>query len=308
MKSFTKVLALAFAAVFCVMAARAIPVVVPKKSEKIDISRGMEYLTRLDSVTPAQAEKAIRDAQERRERQTAAASETQDGVSPTQPDDTDSTAETETETDPTPETETEDKPVDMSNYTEKQREILEAIDDGNFDYAFRDTLIVGDSLVKGLTEYEKLDSSYVIAEIGGGTSYLQEVMWDIISINPRNLVIHIGENELDTEDYCSYFIERYKDSLSSIMDYLPDTQIYVESIFPVLDHALDDEPYLVNIDYYNDHLREMAAEMGVHFIDYDSVFASFPRSYYELDGIHQLPEFYDEQYMPHILREVYSID
>lgn len=302
MKSFTKILALAFAAVFCVMAVRTMSIVIPKKADKIDTSQGVEYLTRLDSVTAAQAEKAIRDAQTEREQQTAAASEIQDGNEPIQPDDTDSVTENETET------ETENTPAPVTNYTEKQREILDAIDEGNFDYAFRDTLIVGDSLVKGLTEYEKLDSSYVIAEIGGGTIYLEEVMWDIISINPRNLVIHIGENELDDEDYCQYFIERYSDCLYTIMDYLPDTEIYVESIFPVLDHALEDEPYLANIGYYNEHLREMADELGVHYIDYDTVFASFPRSYYEQDGIHQLPEFYDEQYMPHVLKEVYAID
>ena len=308
MKPITKFAALAAAAVLCFMTAKTLSITLPRRPDKISTAEGVNYLTKLSTVSAADAEKALRAAREAYSRTDVDGTETQTPPEAQTETETDTETETEAEDEPEKKADSEVPPADTANYTEKQREILEAIDEGNFDYAFRDILIVGDSLVKGLEEFDVLDSSYVIAEIGASTYYLEEVLYDIESVNPRYLVIHIGENEIDDPSLAGAFIERYRDSIEYLQENLPDTKIFVESIFPVLDYALEDEPYLENLDYYNERIREMADEMGVTYVDYDPVFASFERSYYEVDGIHQLPDFYTEQYMPHVLKEVYFGD
>ena len=53
----------------------------------------------------------------------------------------------------------------------------------------------------------------------------------------------------------------------------------------------------------------MCKNIGVTFIDYDSLWASFSKNYYDLDGIHPVSSFYTEQYLPFVLTEVgFKID
>ncbi len=180
------------------------------------------------------------------------------------------------------------------------------ITDGNFKAAYKEILISGDSLVKSIYEYSILDSSQVIAEIGAGTKYLKEVSDDIIEANPRYLVLHYGENELDKEENAVNFINRYKERIQYLQEQLPNTTIYVDSIFPVKEKAYKAEPYTVNIDYYNELLKQMAAELNVHYIDFTPQFAAYEKEYHDADGIHMLASFYKEQYLPYVYTEVKS--
>lgn len=180
------------------------------------------------------------------------------------------------------------------------------ITDGNFKAAYKDILISGDSLVKSIYEYSILDSSQVFAEIGAGTKYLGQVSEDIIEANPRYLVLHYGENELDKEENAPGFINRYKERIQYLQEQLPNTTIYVDSIFPVKEKAYKSEPYTVNIDYYNELLKQMAEELNVYYIDFTPQFAAYEKEYHDADGIHMLASFYKEQYLPYVYTEVKS--
>ena len=179
-----------------------------------------------------------------------------------------------------------------------------AIQDGNFRAAFRDTLICGDSLVKALTEYSILDKSQVIAEVSVGTEHLEKNMGTIVARNPQYLVLHYGENELDHMDRAPYFIKSYKECLETLQKRLPNTKIFVDSIWPVTERANKREPLTVYIPDYNKLIKEMCKEVGVTYVDYDPMFRSFTENYYDPDGVHPKYKFYTEQYLPFVYTEV----
>ena len=178
------------------------------------------------------------------------------------------------------------------------------IKDGNYRAAFDDIIIAGDSLVKAIAEYGILDDDQVLAEIGAHTWHLSSVTDQIVESNPRYLILHYGENELDEEENAEYFISRYKACIERLKEELPDTEIFVGSIFPVQEKAYYSEPYTVNIPYYNKLLKEMAEELDVHFIDYDPWWDTLEIDYYEPDGIHPVRSFYTDEYLPYVYNYV----
>lgn len=191
----------------------------------------------------------------------------------------------------------------------QRKKIAKAIKEGNYRYAFQDVLISGDSIVKAIEEYGILSSSQVLAEVGAGTDYLEEVSGDIIAANPKYLILHYGENQLSGEAMAASFADTYADCIKKLQKALPDTKIYIDSIFPVSEKALGAEPYLKSIGAYNVAIKKMCKKIGVNFIDYDALWASFSKNYYDADGIHPLSSFYTEQYLPFVLTEVgYQID
>lgn len=192
---------------------------------------------------------------------------------------------------------------------EQRKKIAQAIKKGNYSYAFKDIIISGDSIVKAIWEYGILDSSQVIAEIGGGTAYLTDVTDSIVAANPKYLILHFGENQLSTKQQAEPFAAEYAKCIKRLQKKLPHTQIYVDSIFPVQEFAFKSDSYLKNIDYYNDYIEQMATELGVHYIDYTPIFASYKKNYYDADGIHPVKAYYTEQYLPQVLTEVgFKID
>ena len=187
---------------------------------------------------------------------------------------------------------------------EMRKKIAKAIKDGNYKFAFQDVLISGDSIVKAIYEYGILSSSEVMAEIGGGTAYLEDITSDIVAKNPKILVLHFGENQLSTKEYAPEFAKTYGKCIKKLQKKLPNTKIYVDSIFPVQEKAFKTDSYLRNIAVYNKQIKKMTKQIGVHYIDYDSLWASFSKNYYDLDGIHPVASFYTEQYLPFVLAEV----
>lgn len=192
---------------------------------------------------------------------------------------------------------------------ENRKKILKALEDGNFELACKDILISGDSIVKSIMEYGILSTSHVMAEIGAGTEYLDDISKDIIAANPKYLILHFGENQVVSEEHAAVFADAYGEIIKQLKKKLPNTKIYVDSIFPVLEKAYGSEPYLVHIPAYNAEIKKMAKEIGVTYLDYDELWASISPDYYDMDGIHPVSKFYTEQYLPFVLAEVgYKID
>ncbi|MBQ6381482.1 MAG: hypothetical protein IJJ41_07820 [Clostridia bacterium] len=187
---------------------------------------------------------------------------------------------------------------------ERRKKIAQAIKEGNFEYAMKDVLIVGDSIMKAMYEYGIVDESQILAEIGAGTAFLEDNIEDIVAANPKVLVLHFGENQLSTEEYAPEYAKQYGELIQTLKKKLPNTKIYVDSIFPVEEKAYSAEPYTKNIAVYNQELEKMAKDIGVHYIDYDEMFASFDKNYFDADGIHPVASFYSEQFLPYMLTEV----
>ena len=158
--------------------------------------------------------------------------------------------------------------------------------------------------MKAIWEYNILDADQVIAEIGAGVGYLYDTLDAIVAQAPAYLVLHYGENELDVPDNADGFIARYADAIRSLQQRLPGTVIFVDSIFPVEDFACESEPYLRYVSFYNEKLRQMAAELGVTYLDFTALWQTFDKDYYDGDGIHPTRAFYTEQYLPYLISEV----
>ena len=195
----------------------------------------------------------------------------------------------------------EEESTSAAQSTEKK-----TVEDGNFKAAFADAgiLICGDSIVKAIAEYGYLDDSLVIAKVGGSTYFLKESLDSVIAANPQHLVLHFGENEVGSKEGADSFVRRYSECIAQLQESLPNTKIYVDSIFPVEDFAAKRETNLVNIEYYNEKMKQMAAELQVTYLDFTPQWASFTKDYYDADGIHPKGSYYPDQYLPYIYAEV----
>lgn len=192
---------------------------------------------------------------------------------------------------------------------EKQRKkVAKALKDGNYKFAFKGLVICGDSTIAAIEEYGILDGNSIVAKIGAGTTYLNQSINTLVKKKPKYLVLHFGENQINTPRKSQYLIKPYTKCIQQLKKKLPNTEIYVDSIFPVLPKAYKEDSYLKNVSYYNEELKKMAEQTGVHYMDSEALWKSFKKNYYDLDGIHPLYSFYTEQYLAFVLQEVGAYD
>lgn len=206
--------------------------------------------------------------------------------------------ETAIYTEPTP------SPTPTEAPTTPTTEAYMDIMDENYRATFKDFYFCGDSIVEALSGYDILDSYHVIAAIGVGTSHIDKNLSYIVASHPKYLILHYGVNVIDGPDYADIFISNYKSSIQKLMEQLPDTEIFVDSIFPVQEKAYKQSPGTKYVDLYNEKLYEMTQELGVHFIDHTPQWQAFDKNYYEGDGIHPIYAYYKEKYLPFIYTEV----
>ena len=79
------------------------------------------------------------------------------------------------------------------------------------------------------------------------------------------------------------------DVLDQIANDLPDANVFVNSIFPVQDSAIEDDPYLADIADYNTALKELCDSRSIGFIDNTDLVED---QYFEPDGQHFRADFY----------------
>ena len=78
----------------------------------------------------------------------------------------------------------------------------------------------------------------------------------------------LGSNDAALEDgSAAIFEEEYAAFLNQVKDRLPDTKIYVNSILPVQQKAIEEAEGLADIPEYNERLRRVCEEAGVVFVD-----------------------------------------
>ena len=201
-------------------------------------------------------------------------------------------------------TENEVKKVQDTYNAEKQRKkVAKALKDGNYKFAFKECVIAGDSMIAAVEEYGVLDSNSIVAKVGAGTTFLNDNINNIVKKNPKYLILHFGENQISKTGAYRYLTDPYTKAIKTLKKKLPDTKIYIDSIFPVQTKAYKENSYLKNISFYNEKLKQMAEENGVNYLDSETMFLNLKKNYYEPDGIHPVLSFYTEQYLPFILQK-----
>lgn len=155
---------------------------------------------------------------------------------------------------------------------------------------FASSVVMGDSITEGLVEYDVLSASSVVSKIGVHLDELDDQVAQVKELNPQVIFLTFGMNDIiengeDTERFRS----DYEALVKQIQEEVPDAHIFVNSIFPVLDTAVENEPPLERISEYNTVLSEMCTKLQIGFIDNTELVSD---RYYEEDGIHFKAEFY----------------
>ncbi|MGF0019029.1 GDSL-type esterase/lipase family protein [Sporofaciens sp. SGI.106] len=168
----------------------------------------------------------------------------------------------------------------------------EDIDTGSIPEHFRGCVVMGDSIANELVEYQVLDESVVVADIGMMLRNAQEQMEKASQLNPGKVFLAYGLNDIeDPNGTGASFSQEYKEFLDEMRKMLPEAEFYITSITPANQEAIAKQPQYQKNEEYNDALKAMCEEDGnVTFIDTRDLITE---DMYEADGIHFRPAYYE---------------
>lgn len=160
--------------------------------------------------------------------------------------------------------------------------------------AYSGSVIVGDSITESIIEYGYLDTDVVISKRGLRIDDADEQIATAISLHPLNLFLAFGANDLELyEGNAQGFCDAYRIKLTEIQAALPDTSIYINSVLPVLQSAIDETPSLGYYGEFNQALEALCQEMSCTFID-NSFLVEGKETMYEPDGEHVIADYYPQ--------------
>lgn len=87
------------------------------------------------------------------------------------------------------------------------------------------------------------------------------------------------------------FIKAYRPVIRDLKKSLPDTKIYVNSILPTAQIAIDQNSVYAKIPEFNQKLKKLCEKEKVTFIDNTEL---VKQEYYAGDGIHMSTGYYKE--------------
>lgn len=178
-----------------------------------------------------------------------------------------------------------------------ERKAKQEEDDRPASEKFADCLVLGDSITQGLYEYGVLDQANVQADRGTEVSEvnnkkIEEHVAKAKEMKPSVLFLSYGMNDIETENGSTDgFIEAYRLIIEDLKNVLPDTKIYVNSILPAAQSAIDKRPVFANIPEFNKQLKKLCKKEKITFIDNTDL---VKQEYYASDGIHMSPSYYTE--------------
>ncbi len=155
---------------------------------------------------------------------------------------------------------------------------------------FTRAVVMGDSIAQGFAEFDVLPASSVTAELDGSLTRLDSQIEATDRISPGTVFLALGlEDVAATNGDTDVFISEYTAVLDRIRQELPGVNVFVNSIFPVQQTAVDNEPLLDQIPAYNEALKALCSSRDIGFIDNTELVQD---QYYDPDGIHFRAEFY----------------
>lgn len=173
---------------------------------------------------------------------------------------------------------------------------------------FEDYVLLGDSRAVGFSFYGFLPEERVLAESGATILHLEEHIPDIVALNPSNIFLCYGLNDLSLgvwptpEDY----VTQFSDIIHQIQTQLPDANIYISSILPARDPAFQRSSEWYNIPQYSQAVSEMCDTIShCYYVDNNETADEYA-SLWESDGIHVQKDFYPH-WAANLITEVYSV-
>lgn len=183
------------------------------------------------------------------------------------------------------------------NETIKAIKVKESLDLADEDESaiwsgFEDAAILGDSRAVGFSFYELLPEDRVMAESGAVITDVSKYIDQLKRLNPELVFLCYGINDVksglwpEPADY----VEECAAQMQTVMNALPESKVYINSILPAGGNAIWDASY-ARIDEYNAALKAMTAQRGLGYID-NTVVAQEHQGLYQEDGLHLQTDFY----------------
>lgn len=159
---------------------------------------------------------------------------------------------------------------------------------------FKNSVFIGDSITEGFTFNEILPSENVMAGAGATAGYIyEEYMDDLAEKKPDNVFIMLGSDDMlmPVDDPKALFESDMTKLIDKIKEEVPDAKIYLQSITPVTQEALNSDGRYKIMDEFNELIRELADKLSVNYVDIAAIINENPDLFAE-DGIHFKKEFY----------------
>lgn len=173
----------------------------------------------------------------------------------------------------------------ISKFVERRLDAMEASQVDRADIVF-----LGDSIThEGM--WDEYFPDHVAVNRGVGGDRVQQVVArfdDVARMQPEKLFLMIGVNDLNGGASTDSIVEQYEILFGLFEEYIPDTEIYIQSVLPTNEEWLFSIS-LNDIDILNAFLISAAKERGYEYIDVASLFADdngYLDPSYSNDGIH----------------------
>lgn len=155
---------------------------------------------------------------------------------------------------------------------------------------FSNSLIMGDSRAESISEYGVLNNSSVIAHKGRNlaSAIKDGDISKAASLYPKNIFLTYGMNDVIIYKNSDDFIKEYEIFIRKLQEKLPNSKIYVNSIFRVSNKILQKSKSYSNIHKFNESLEDMCNRLDITYIDASSC---VKENLFEPDGIHFKPQF-----------------
>ena len=158
---------------------------------------------------------------------------------------------------------------------------------------FKNSVFMGDSITEGFVFNEILPEECVIAGAGATAGFTYDDIGALVAKKPDNVFIMLGSLDIlmPVDDPKELFRNDLTKLINKIEEELPDSKIYLQSITPVTQEALNQEPRYERIAEYNEFLKELADKLSVNYVDIGTLAKENPALFAE-DGVHFKKEFY----------------
>jgi lysophospholipase L1-like esterase len=159
---------------------------------------------------------------------------------------------------------------------------------------FKNSVFMGDSITVGFAVNEILPNESVMAGAGATAGYIyEEYMDDLAEKKPDNVFIMLGSDDMlmPVDDPKELFRNDLTKFINKIKEESPDSKIYIQSITPVTQEALELESRYERIEDYNELLKDLADELSVNYVDIGAL-AKENSDLFAEDGVHFKKEFY----------------
>ncbi len=158
---------------------------------------------------------------------------------------------------------------------------------------FKNSVFMGDSITEGFAFNEILPRESVIAGAGTTAGFIYEDLGTLVEKKPDNVFIMLGSIDIlmPVDDPKELFRNDLTKLINKIKEDLPDCKVYLQSIIPVTQDALKEDPRYEGLEEYNEIVKEVADKLSVNYVDIRELVQESPDLYAE-DGIHFKKEFY----------------